>query len=177
MYRGKAECNILKKIRHQIATENGIEYKISECDFQGDCKGTCPKCESELKYLENQLIQKKKLGKSVLVAGLSAGIITTLLSCQQKPKEVLAAPMVTSDSVKVDKISLPDSNVVIDDDFILFGEIPPPIINGNHVLDGIISKHPIDTPIDTLNDEIKIIEDDPSPFPGDSIYIENKERR
>lgn len=27
----------------------GIEYEISECDFQGDCKGTCPKCESELK--------------------------------------------------------------------------------------------------------------------------------
>ena len=171
MYRGKAECNILKKIRHQIATENGIYYEISECDFQGDCKGTCPKCESELKYLEHQLIKKKKLGKSVLVAGLSAGIITTLLSCHEKPKEVPAAPIAAADSVQVDKISLPDSNLVIDDDFILFGEIPPPSVNGNLVLDGIISKHPKDTSIDTLNDEIKIIEDDPSPFPGDTLFI------
>jgi len=28
----------------------GIEYAISQCDFQGVCKGTCPKCESELIY-------------------------------------------------------------------------------------------------------------------------------
>lgn len=166
MYRGKAECNILKKIRHQIATENGIYYEISECDFQGDCKGTCPKCESELKYLEHQLIQKKKLGKSVLVAGLSAGIITTLLSCQQKPKEVLAAPMVTSDSVKVDTIQ----NVAdtLSEPTIILPAFDGLFVMGEFVIDSTEYQN-----VDTSRkiQEIEPIEEESSPFPGDTLFI------
>ena len=172
MYRGKAECNILKKIRHQIATENGIDYEISQCDFQGDCKGTCPKCESELKYLEHQLIQKEKLGKSVLVAGLSAGIISTLLSCHDKPKTIPTIPIVATDTVQVDTVQNDNIDVkktnLENYEIFRFGYIEYETINITTVGDIV----PIDEP-----EEINIIEDVPSPFPGDSIYIENKESR
>ena len=45
---GKKKCRILKEIRQKIADENDIPYVTHECKFQGECKGTCPRCESEL---------------------------------------------------------------------------------------------------------------------------------
>ena len=44
MVRGKQTCKILKDIRRQIAEANDIEYITSECQYKGDCTGTCPKC-------------------------------------------------------------------------------------------------------------------------------------
>lgn len=52
---GKSKCKILKQIRKQIAAENDITYVVSECKHQGDCLGTCPKCEAEVRYLEEEL--------------------------------------------------------------------------------------------------------------------------
>ena len=53
--RGKQKCRILKDIRRRIAEENDIPFVTRECGFQGECRGTCPRCESELRYLEQQL--------------------------------------------------------------------------------------------------------------------------
>ena len=75
MARGKQTCKILKEIRRQIAEANDIEFITSECRFQGDCLGTCPKCEAEVRYLEQQLRARQFMGKAVEVAGLSAGMI------------------------------------------------------------------------------------------------------
>lgn len=58
---GKDKCELLKGIREQIAQENDIELESEECTFEGDCTGTCPKCEDELRYLENEI--NKKDGK------------------------------------------------------------------------------------------------------------------
>ena len=80
MYRGKRTCKILKEIRAQIAAENDIAYVTSECKHQGDCAGTCPKCEAEVRYLEKELEKRIKLGKVVTVAGLAAAITATSLS-------------------------------------------------------------------------------------------------
>ena len=52
---GKQKCRILKEIRQKIADENDIPYVTRECSFQGECRGTCPRCESELRYLEKEL--------------------------------------------------------------------------------------------------------------------------
>ena len=60
---GKNRCRILKDIRKRIADANGIEYAISECKFKGDCLGTCPKCESEVRYLERELEKRRSLGQ------------------------------------------------------------------------------------------------------------------
>lgn len=75
MARGKQTCRILKEIRRQIAAANDIEYVTSECRYKGDCPGTCPKCEAEVRYLEQQLLVRTLAGKAVTLAGISAGMM------------------------------------------------------------------------------------------------------
>ena len=75
MARGKQTCKILKEIRKQIAAENDIKLVIEECTYQGDCKGTCPKCEAEVRYLERELEKRQRMGKAAVVAGLSVGLL------------------------------------------------------------------------------------------------------
>lgn len=79
--RGKEKCKALKEIRRQIAEENDIPYVVSQCTHQGECKGTCPKCESELRYLERELAIRQGLGKAVAVAGISASVCAGLTAC------------------------------------------------------------------------------------------------
>ena len=76
---GKDKCKMLKEIRREIARENDIQMVIEDCTYQGRCKGTCPKCEAEVAYLEEQLEKRKNLGKAVCVAGISAAMFTTTL--------------------------------------------------------------------------------------------------
>lgn len=76
MKRGKQTCRILKEIRRQIAEANDIEFITSECQYKGDCPGTCPKCEAEVRYLEQELERRRMTGKLVTLAGISAGMLT-----------------------------------------------------------------------------------------------------
>ena len=78
---GKQKCKILKEIRQRIADENDIPYVTRECRFQGECKGTCPRCEAELRYLEQQLALRASLGKRVTVAALCAGMTFAAAGC------------------------------------------------------------------------------------------------
>ena len=75
MARGKQTCKILKEIRKQIAAENDIKLVVEECTYQGDCRGTCPKCEAEVRYLERELEKRQRMGKAAVVAGLSVGLL------------------------------------------------------------------------------------------------------
>ena len=65
-YKGKHTCKILKDIRRQIAQENDIRLIIEECTYKGDCLGTCPRCEAEVRYLEEQLRKRQRDRKSVV---------------------------------------------------------------------------------------------------------------
>lgn len=83
MKQGRQTCRILKEIRRQIAAANDIEYIVSECRYKGDCTGTCPRCESELLYLERQLEKRRLTGKSVTLLGISVGFsaLASLSAC------------------------------------------------------------------------------------------------
>ena len=81
MNKGKEICETLKEIRQQIADNNDIEYAPSECHFQGECKGTCPKCEAEVRYLENELHKRNKFKKVASIAGISLGVALTFSAC------------------------------------------------------------------------------------------------
>lgn len=81
MFYGKKVCASLKQVRKQIADANGIPYEVTECQHQGNCKGTCPKCESELRYIENQLSLRRAAGMAVSIVGLSLGVAATFASC------------------------------------------------------------------------------------------------
>ena len=63
--RGKEKCKILKQIRKRIADENDIPFVVEECEHKGECKGTCPKCEAELRELERALDEKEARGEKV----------------------------------------------------------------------------------------------------------------
>ena len=79
--RGKEKCRALKEIRGQIARENDIPFAVSQCTYQGESRGTCPKCEAELRYLERELAIRKGLGKAVAVVGISASVCAGLTAC------------------------------------------------------------------------------------------------
>lgn len=125
MKRGKQTCKILKEIRKQIAEANDIEYIVSECQFQGDCLGTCPKCESEVRYLEQQLERKRMAGKVITIIGISAGVITTALlaSCAnntnkavtqivENEKDIVSETSIVISKDSIASISIPDGLVL-----------------------------------------------------------------
>lgn len=85
---GKNKCKILKQIRQKIADENDIPYVTRECSYQGECSGTCPKCEQELRYLEQQLERRVKLGKAVVVTALCAGMSLGVTGCDPKVNQL-----------------------------------------------------------------------------------------
>jgi len=76
MSRGKTTCKVLKEVRRKIADANGIPLQERECTHTGDCAGTCPYCESEVRYLERELSKRKCLGKAVAVAGIALSAVT-----------------------------------------------------------------------------------------------------
>ena len=86
---GKQKCKILKEIRRQIAAQNDIRYVIEECRHQGNCRGTCPKCEWEVRMLESELEKRRKSGKKVVLAGISAGFLLTSCSPIDTVKELV----------------------------------------------------------------------------------------
>ncbi len=52
---GKATCGYLKHIRIVVANRHGIKYAPKECTHKGACAGTCPVCDSELRYIDKQI--------------------------------------------------------------------------------------------------------------------------
>ena len=83
MKRGKKICKALKEVRMQVAKANDIKYAPTECHYEGDCAGTCPKCEGEVRWLEQQLQLRRQLGKAVAVVGVSMGL-AALTACDGK---------------------------------------------------------------------------------------------
>ncbi len=79
--KGKETCKALKEIRRRIAEANDIEYVTEECQHKGECKGTCPKCEADVRMLERELSKKRSVGKKVALVGVAAGLMTTMSAC------------------------------------------------------------------------------------------------
>lgn len=86
MARGRDICNTLKAIRKQIADANGIAYSPEECHFTGECKGTCPKCEQDVRDLEYELRRRQIAGKAIKVVGIAAGLVALTACSDGKPQ-------------------------------------------------------------------------------------------
>lgn len=113
MAKGKTTCRILKEIRRQIAEANDIEYVVEECQYKGDCKGTCPKCEAEVKYLENQLHKRQMLGKAVVVAGLSLGVIPAMAQNIQNTDDVVTKSSICLSDTVINAKNIPSGKYII----------------------------------------------------------------
>ena len=109
---GKSKCKFLREIRRQIAAENDIEFVTSECKYQGECTGTCPKCEAEVRYLEQELAKRQMAGKAVAVAGITAAIMLSTTGCPSST--TMGDPVVypeTSQSTPATEAKTPESTL------------------------------------------------------------------
>ena len=77
MRQGRHICNDLKAVRLRIAEENDIPLYTEECTYEGECRGTCPRCEAEVRSLENALTDRLRIGKVATIAGLALGLAAT----------------------------------------------------------------------------------------------------
>ena len=111
-YYGKEKCRILKQIRAEIAKQNDIAWVVEECSHKGNCRGTCPKCEAEVRQLEKALERRAALGKTVAIVGISAGLSLSVTGCMDMFRPTAGVPMPPADSTPLyeestDEIILP----------------------------------------------------------------------
>ncbi len=90
MSRGKTTCKVLKEVRREIADANDIPLQERECTHTGDCAGTCPYCESEVRYLERELSKRKSLGKAVAVAGIAVAAVAMASCATSEPVSTIS---------------------------------------------------------------------------------------
>ena len=143
MAKGKSTCKLLKDIRQQIADANGISYQPKECHHKGDCAGTCPACEEEVRYLERELKARKGNGFGMKVAGIAAGICTTVMPMTAaaqgvKPDSTANRPVHTAKKGDVKVVDLSDgcASPVVVRGMIIDEENKEPVIGAAVVIDG-----------------------------------------
>ena len=140
---GKEVCLILKGIRQKIADANGISYQPKECHHKGDCTGTCPACEEEIRYLERELKARKGNGFGMKVAGIAAGICATVIPMTAaaqsvKPDSTANLPVQTTKKGDVKVVDLSDgcASPVVVRGMVIGGDDKEPLIGASVVIDG-----------------------------------------
>ena len=140
---GKEVCLILKGIRQKIADANGISYQPKECHHKGDCTGTCPACEEEIRYLERELKARKGNGFGMKVAGIAAGICATVMPMTAaaqavKPDSTANCPVHTAKKGDVKVVDLSDScaSPVVVRGMVIDSEDNKPLVGASILIDG-----------------------------------------
>ena len=143
MAKGKSTCKLLKSIRQQIADANGISYQPKECHHKGDCAGTCPACEEEIRYLERELKVRKGNGFGMKVAGIAAGICATVMPMTAaaqgvKPDSTANRPVHTAKKGDVKVVDLSDgcASPVVVRGMVIDEENKEPVIGAGVFIDG-----------------------------------------
>ena len=143
MAKGKSTCKLLKSIRQQIADANGISYQPKECHHKGDCAGTCPACEEEIRYLERELKARKGNGFGMKVAGIAAGICATVMPMTAaaqavKPDSTANRPVHTAKKGDVKVVDLSDgcASPVVVRGMVIDEENKEPVIGAAVFIDG-----------------------------------------
>ena len=140
---GKEVCLILKGIRQKIADANDISYQPKECHHKGDCTGTCPACEAEIRYLERELKARKGNGFGMKVAGIAAGICATVMPMTAAAQAVKSdstanPPVQTTKKAPIKVVDLSDgcASPVVVRGMVIDAEDKEPVIGASVVIDG-----------------------------------------
>ena len=143
MVKGKSTCKLLKSIRQQIADANGISYQPKECHHKGDCAGTCPACEAEIRYLERELKARKGNGFGMKVAGIAAGICATVMPMTAAAQAVKSdstanPPVQTTKKAPIKVVDLSDgcASPVVVRGMVIDEENKEPVIGAAVFIDG-----------------------------------------
>ena len=144
----------MKGIRRKIAEENDIKLDIPECTYEGECRGTCPRCEWEVQYLEKTLFERMKLGKIATISGLALG----LSACGGNPGPIIET---TGDVPNTDTENIEQADTL---------PLPPP-----PDLDLFIVGEPIELDsierTDTISDTTKQLASDAKLEDEDEVFI------
>ena len=84
---GKDKCDTLREIRKSIAVANDIQFESQDCTHEGECSGTCPKCEEELGALEGEILARQMAGESTMLSGVAAGMVAQPASDDDRQEE------------------------------------------------------------------------------------------
>ena len=143
MTKGRSTCKLLKSIRQQIADANGISYQPKECHHKGDCAGTCPACEAEIRYLERELKASKGNGFGMKVAGIAAGICATVMPMTAAAQAVKSdstanPPVQTTKKAPIKVVDLSDgcASPVVVRGMVIDEENKEPVIGSAVFIDG-----------------------------------------
>lgn len=143
MNKGKSTCKVLKAIRQKIADVNGISYSPNECHYEGECKGTCPKCEAEVRYLEDELKRKGRNGFAIKVGGIAAGLCAMVVPAQVEAQNInndslkTSVPQVNAlDSVAVKDLSDGAGDAIVVRGSVIFKEDKEPVIGASIIVLG-----------------------------------------
>ena len=117
----------MKEIRRQIAAANDIDLVVAECHYKGDCPGTCPKCEAEVRELEQALERRRLAGKAVSLLGISAGLLATA------PEEVVAETAASGAAVAVRDVTEGEDSLRVERE--LVGKVSPALALMRRVVD------------------------------------------
>lgn len=143
MNKGKSTCKFLKDIRRRIADANGIRYAPKECNYEGECKGTCPACEAEVRYLEGELKRKQRNGFAVKVGGVAAGLCVMVVPIQDVAHNIKQdnfkkpVPQVNAlDSIAVKDLSDGAKDAIVVRARLIFDDDKEPIPGASVILQG-----------------------------------------
>ena len=171
---GKNICKELKAVRQRIAEENHIPLEIKECTYEGPCRGTCPRCEAEVRYLENALAGKLRMGKVATVAGLALG----LASCGGVPAEgevpndsfpLQDSTVGTNPCLPQDSAQGPETSIKVPDvgELIVTGDICEPYtLPEDSNTSGVKTEGPDSYEEGGIEDEVFVLVEDDPEFPG-----------
>lgn len=67
MNKHREKCDHLKQIRKSVADSLGVDLKQTVCTFEGECSGTCPKCQQEEKKLSKALLAGTAVAASAAI--------------------------------------------------------------------------------------------------------------
>lgn len=130
MNKHRAKCDVLKKIRKGMADKLGVDLHQRECTFDGECKGTCPKCKQEEDILNREIARRA----GALALGATASLMLTACSPAdiddglQDPgvpsmTELAGAPMCSEDELPADSGELL-GEPLLSEEFATPGEVP-----------------------------------------------------
>lgn len=117
-----------------MASANDIDYTPAVCTHEGDCAGTCPACERELRYIEHQLHRRRAMGKVVTVAGLALGAASFMpMQAQQVVPDI---PAVQPVQAKLVDAAPGDTTAVIVRGRVIDRETGEPCVGVSIMLEG-----------------------------------------
>lgn len=139
--RHKEKCNELKGIRKKLADKLGIDLHQRECSFEGECKGTCPKCAQEENILKKALLSGAVALSAVALTACGSSenssepTMTTKERIEQRKKEC---------NIDTEKLNKNNKKPITGEDDPISGdvEIDPSYYNGGADIEGEIEYDP-----------------------------------